>query len=224
MLRISHFHRVLWLLVLPSITWLPGTSADETPFAAVAPFVDHQTFLIGRLDVQKLQLADLQARLTAIIEKISGDSNAAQNMAPVAAQVQQLRTAFLDAGGQNVFVLVSTSDIPAQPPFFVVTSSDPGKLDAVQSFVRQLTGTFPREIRDSQARRSCPAGGPATDTGSARGTPDRTTRRSDSRRQRRRGRSGPTVDYAQCGSAPRREGDHAQLAKALGQPDRTGRE
>jgi hypothetical protein len=140
MLRISRYHRVLWLLVLPSIAWLPGTSADETPFAAVAPFVDDQTFLIGRLDVQKLQLADLQARLTAIIEKITGDSNAAQNMAPVAAQAQQLRTAFLDAGGQNVFVLASTSDIPAQPPFFVVTSSDPGKLDAVQSFVRQLTG------------------------------------------------------------------------------------
>ena len=146
MLRISHFHRVLLMFVLSSITLLPYTSAGETSFAAVAPFVDNQTFLIGRLDVQKLQLGDLQARLTAIIEKISGDSNADQNMAPVAAQAQQLRTAFLDAGGQNVFVLVSTSDVPAQPPFFVVTSSDPGKLDAVQSFVRQLTDASPEKF------------------------------------------------------------------------------
>ncbi len=224
MLRISHFHCVLLMFVLSSITLLPYTSGGETSFAAVAPFVDNQTFLIGRLDVQKLQLGDLQARLTAIIEKISGDSNAAQNMAPVAAQAQQLRTAFLDAGGQNVFVLVSTSDVPAQPPFFVVTSSDPGKLDAVQSFVRQLTDASPEkfEIRKHGDRALLVGQSPTLDRLAV--AQDQPTRRSDGRRQRRRGRSGPTVDYAQRGSAPCREGDNAQLAKALGQPDRTGLE
>jgi hypothetical protein len=138
MARISHLTRVVLMFVLFSITHLSNTSAGDSSFAAVAPLVDNQTFLIGRLDAQKLPLDKLQTRLTAIIDKISGDPNMVQNMAPIASHIQKVRTAFLEAGGQDVFVLVSTSYAPTPTPFFVVTCADPGKLEAVQSFVKQL--------------------------------------------------------------------------------------
>lgn len=138
MARISHLTRVVLMLVLFSITCLSNTSASESSFTAVVPLVDNQTFLIGRLDVQKLPLDKLQTRLTAIIEKISGDPNMVQNMAPIASHIQKVRTGFLEAGGQDVFVLVSTSYAPTTTPFFVVTCADPGKLGAVQYFVKQL--------------------------------------------------------------------------------------
>ncbi|MHB8865315.1 MAG: DUF1559 domain-containing protein [Pirellulaceae bacterium] len=138
MIRISSLHDQMFGLVLILIPFLSTTSAQETSFNAVAPLVDQQTFLIGRLDVTSFPLDALQTRLAAIVEKVPGAPNAAEDIERVASQARQLRAAFLDAGGHEVFLVVSTSDIPAQTPFFVVTSSEPEKLDAVQSFVKQL--------------------------------------------------------------------------------------
>ena len=149
MLRISHFHRVLLMLVLSSITLLPCTSAGETSFAAVAPFVDNQTFLIGRLDVQKLQLGDLQARLTAIIEKISGDSNAAQNMAPVAAQAQQLRTAFLGSWRSERICAGEHFRRPCAATVLRCDELGSREIGRGAVLCQKTDRRFPREIRDS---------------------------------------------------------------------------
>ncbi|MHB8969423.1 MAG: DUF1559 domain-containing protein [Pirellulaceae bacterium] len=146
MLRISRFHCLLPMLILISITCLSNMFASDSSFAVVAPLVDDQTFLVGRLDVQKLPLDKVQTRLTAIVDKISGDPSGVQNMTPIVSHIQQVRTAFLEAGGQEVFVLVSTSYAPAPTPFFVVTCAEPGKLDAVQSFVKQLLDASPEKL------------------------------------------------------------------------------
>jgi hypothetical protein len=120
--------------------------AGEQTFAPVLPFVDAEAFLIGRLDVQKLSIQDVQTRVAAIAEKITGDASSSQVVATAAQQPAQMRDAFLQAGGREVFVVVSTADIPARSPLIVVTCSEPAKLAGLQKLVEQLASMGPEEF------------------------------------------------------------------------------
>lgn len=117
--------------------------AGEQAFAPVLPFVDAETFLIGRLDVEKLSIADLQSRVESIAKKITGDASSSQDVAKAAQEPTQVRDAFLAAGGREVFVVMSTADIPARPPLIVVTCSEPAKLAGLQTLVEQLASMGP---------------------------------------------------------------------------------
>ena len=127
------------MLALQGLAIQAEAAPADTPGNAVAKYVDNDTFLIGRLDVQQLPLNDLKARVFGFLERISNDPRISQNIEPAANQIVQLRQAFLDAGGQEVFLVVSMSDLPSQPPFFVVTGSDPQKSDSLETFLKQLT-------------------------------------------------------------------------------------
>ncbi len=116
----------------------PATQAADSPFTAIMPYVDNQTFLIGRLDVQQLPVSDLKSRLPQLLAQITGEAGVPDQFASVVDQAIRLREGFLTAGGQDVFLIVSTADIPQPPLFFVVTATDPRKLDALESFIRQL--------------------------------------------------------------------------------------
>lgn len=111
--------------------------AGEQAFAPVMPFVDAEAFLIGRLDVEKLSIADLQSRVESIAKKITGDASSSQALATAAQEPTQIRDALLQAGGREVFVVLSTADIPARPPLFVVTCSQPAKLAGLQELIEQ---------------------------------------------------------------------------------------
>ena len=128
----------------------PATIADDSPFTVIAPYVDSQTFLIGRLDVKQLPLNDLKSRLLEFLGQVTGDPGIQQQVEPAINQALQMREGFLTAGGQDVFLIVSPSDIPYQPPLLVVTAADPQKLAAVESFTRQLVGPAGNERGDSQ--------------------------------------------------------------------------
>ena len=50
-----------------------NTTANDSPFTAIAPFVDNQAFAIGRLDVQQLPLGDLKPRILEFLGQVTGD-------------------------------------------------------------------------------------------------------------------------------------------------------
>ena len=116
----------------------PVTSAAESPFSSIAPYVDGQTFLIGRLDVKQLSLSDLKSRLPVLLTQITGDASVPPQFEQALGRAIQLRDGFLAAGGQDVFLIVSPADIPYRPPFLVVTATDAQKTAALETFVREL--------------------------------------------------------------------------------------
>lgn len=133
----------LLFVILLSLSCGSFARAGEQAFAPVLPFVDAEAFLIGRLDVEKLSIHDVQARVASIAEKITGDANSSQVVATAAQQPAQMREAFLAAGGREVFVVMSTADIPARSPLIVVTCSEPAKLAGLQKLVEQLASMGP---------------------------------------------------------------------------------
>jgi hypothetical protein len=130
-------------VVLLALSFGSLAQAGEQAYAPVMPFVDAEAFLIGRVDVEKLSIQDIQTRVAAIAEKITGDVSASQVVATAAQQPAQMRDAFLQAGGREVFVVVSTADIPARSPLIVVTCREPSKLAGLQKMVEQLARMGP---------------------------------------------------------------------------------
>ena len=124
----------------------PDTTADDSPFTVIAPYVDSQTFLIGRLDVKQLPLNDLKPRFLEFLGQVTGDPGIQQQVEPAINQALQMREGFLTAGGQDVFLIVSPLETPYQPPLLVVTAADPQKLAAVESFTRQLMGPAGKDV------------------------------------------------------------------------------
>ncbi len=133
-------------VILLAMSFGSLAQAGEQTFAPVLPFVDAEAFLIGRLDVEKLSIQDVQTRVAAIAEKVTGDANSSQVVATAAQQPAQMREAFLAAGGREVFVVMSTADIPARPPLIVVTCSEPAKLAGLQKLVEQLASMGPEKV------------------------------------------------------------------------------
>ena len=150
-------HTLLILLTLAIFAFVPRVALAVPPDAAadvVSAYVDNQTFLVGRLDAQQLPLTELQQRLSQFLHDLIDDPNFHQGMETGAKQVIGLRDAFVQAGGQEIYVVVSMSDVPYQPPFFVVTSSSPDKLSVLEGMIGQLIrGARPQmEVRKADNR------------------------------------------------------------------------
>lgn len=158
-----YIRSALWLVVVCALSSGSLARAGEQAFAPVMPFIDAETFVIGRLDVNKMSIDAVQKRVSAIAEKVTGDASSSQVVATAAQQPTQLRDAFLQAGGREVFVVVSTADIPARPPLFVVTCSVPAKLAGLQQLVEQLASMGPEKFAvQKQGDRTLLVGPPQT--------------------------------------------------------------
>mgnify|MGYP001820113964 CR=1 FL=1 len=101
MILSSSFTSVTTTLVILAAACPFHAAAGESDFAVVKPFVDHQTFLIGRLDVQQLPLPDVHKRLVELVGKLTGDGNVNEVVEPVARRIIEMREAFLQAGGRE---------------------------------------------------------------------------------------------------------------------------
>ncbi|NLX56953.1 MAG: DUF1559 domain-containing protein [Planctomycetaceae bacterium] len=113
--------------------------AADSPFHVILPYVDGQTFLIGRLDVQQLPLRDLKSRLQQLLAQITDDPSVLpQNIASAVDNAIRLRDRFLEVGGQDLFVIASAADIPQLFPFLVVTVSDPQKAGDLEALLNEL--------------------------------------------------------------------------------------
>lgn len=107
----------------------------DSPFDIVKPFVDKQTFLIGRLDVKQMPCSDLKPRVIDFLKEVTGDARVLQDVESVVDETLQLREGFVAAGGEEIFLLVSPRDYG-----FVVTASDPRKRNSVEAFTSDLLG------------------------------------------------------------------------------------
>ncbi len=113
----------------------PGAVAD-----VITPYVDNQTFLTGRLDVEHLPFVELQKRLITFLHETTNDPAFCKQVEAAAQQVAGLRKAFIKAGGREIYLFVSMADFP-QPPFLVVTSSSPENLSSLAKMIGQLTAS-----------------------------------------------------------------------------------
>lgn len=140
-MRIRHILHIL--LAVATFANAPRAALavpPDAPAEVVSAYVDNQTFLIGRLDAQTLPLTELQQRVSQFLRELIDDPNFHEGVEAGAKQVIGLRDAFVQAGGQEIYVVVSMSDVPYQPPFFVVTSSSPDKLSVLEGMIGQLIG------------------------------------------------------------------------------------
>ncbi len=98
------------------------------PAKAVAPFVDEQTIAIFHINIWRIdgeQLVDKVVQLT----KLPRDQ-----VAKHTAMVRQNLTTFKEAGGKDLFVIVSLADLP-HPGLVVVPLYPESKVDALERMV-----------------------------------------------------------------------------------------
>ncbi len=128
------------LLSYITVVCLAAAAAAQTEDSktTIAPYLDSQTILVGRLNVEKLPLADIRERAIPFLQDLVGDPSANPKIEATAQELSSVRDSFLQAGGREVYVVFSLFDIP-NPPFFVVTASAPDKLEGLETFVRGLT-------------------------------------------------------------------------------------
>src|SRR6266851_2190878 len=85
---------------------------------AVAPFLDEQAFGIGHADLTRIDFDKALAFFKELgkfeDKEIEGPSREARDWIAT----------FLKAGGQDIYVVLSMADIPANEPFFVVPMTE----------------------------------------------------------------------------------------------------
>ncbi len=85
----------------------------------IAPFIDEQTIVVMHLDLNRVDIDAIVKKLKSIAGDI-GVSEAERKMInPVQAMSSQWRSAFLKAGGRDIYVIISLADIP-RDPFLIV--------------------------------------------------------------------------------------------------------
>jgi hypothetical protein len=92
---------------------------------AVAPFLDDQTFAIGHADLSRV---DFDKGL-ALIKELGKFED--KELEEPATQAKEWLAAFRKAGGSDVFVVLSMTDLLADGPFFVVPLSEKADAEAL---------------------------------------------------------------------------------------------
>ena len=119
----------------------PGRAAESpSPAEVVAPFLDNQTIVIGRVDVQAIPLSDMLDRAMTVLKEVLDDPGTRQNLQTGTAQLMGARETFVRAGGKEIYVVLSLRDIPYRQPFFIVTASSSDELNGLMELVGQMAG------------------------------------------------------------------------------------
>ena len=85
---------------------------------AIAPFVDESTFVIGHVDVARIDTDALVTRVAAFAKETDGVVQVEVEKGK--AVVRTFRKRMIQAGGANVYAVFSLADMTADPPFFFV--------------------------------------------------------------------------------------------------------
>ena len=110
-------------LILATLLAVAGTAAavvaaEPSPAAirseAIAPFVDQGTVAIGRVDVTKIDLQQLVEKATKLFPEEADGLQAAMQ------RLTLLLAAFTKAGGREVYLVVTLTDLRTDPQFLVV--------------------------------------------------------------------------------------------------------
>jgi len=110
----------------------------------IAAFLDEQTLLVGRIDATRIDPKAIFAKVRHWAAKVQPDPRADQVLKRQLAQPENLVAGqlarFTQAGGRDMYVVVSLTDLPASPMFFVVPLR--GQADA-KAMIRWLRGEGP---------------------------------------------------------------------------------
>lgn len=127
-------HCLLFNLVL--LAPVAAQPIAESKLSAVAPFLDEQTLLVGRLDVRQLDPAALIGTLARLAPP--DDQEFPKQLGALEQKTKNGVQALTTSGVSELFAVVSLADLPTQPVFVVAplkAGSDPA---AAAQLLRQL--------------------------------------------------------------------------------------
>ena len=99
----------------------PFDPADRA--AAIAPFIDELTVAVAYLDLARIAIDPILDKLVEIVPEAQYDVDQDR------AQLDRLHAALLDAGANELYVVVSLADLPRSPPFGIVPNAEYHSLD-----------------------------------------------------------------------------------------------
>jgi hypothetical protein len=113
---------------------LPAWADDDAEAHAkvVAPFVDERTFAVASVDLMRVDVAGLVARITEL-GKFRPAALQTQK-----AEAQRILTGLTRAGARQVYVIFSLSDLPQEPPVFVVPLAGGADVQTLKGVVQRL--------------------------------------------------------------------------------------
>jgi len=97
----------------------PGRTFDPAArAAAIAPFIDEQTLAVGHVDIKRIHLDAIFAKITEI-GKFTDEYDHKQ-VAKMKASMHRWMSDFLKAGGRDIYMILSLADLPRKPICVVV--------------------------------------------------------------------------------------------------------
>lgn len=120
-------------LAILFIAWLAPLALAQTDakLEPIAPYVDDNTFLVGRIDVTRLPIDAVVQRL----EQFAGKARGGEDMV-----LRQAHRAFVQSGGKHFYVLLNVADGPGEPLLVVplTGAADPDALaDGLTKFLEK---------------------------------------------------------------------------------------
>ena len=112
--------------ILSLVVSAASAIADQAdPARKVAPFLDEETFLAARADVQRVDLDAAWADLDFVWDMLPDEQRAAAETTKEMV-LRRWLTAFLGVGGREVYVVASVADFPAADKPRIVVPLEPG--------------------------------------------------------------------------------------------------
>lgn len=116
--------RITSLFLLALLAAGPVVAQEKVDAAArakaVAPFVDEQTFAVIHVDTTRVQVGPLVEKLFELIPDARDDKPNAK------AEIQQAQDAFRKAGGKDLYLVFSMTDVMQRDPFALIVPLGPG--------------------------------------------------------------------------------------------------
>jgi hypothetical protein len=138
MSRICLASALALMLNLPILAAAPATGVSAPPARLLAPFIDDSTFAIVRLDAAHL---DLPASANALWDVAIADPNrralARQETAPTVDKLARWRQDFIEAGGRELFILISVSPGRGRPAPLLVATGSKSDLEPLKHLLQQ---------------------------------------------------------------------------------------
>src|SRR5688572_5229840 len=109
-----------FLLFISVLLWSGAARSQTQPDAAakaaiVAPFLDDQTLLVARIDLQQIDPAELVKSLGSLAP--ASDTDFPKQLAKLEQKVKESLNVLTTSGVSELFAVVSLADLPKEPMF-----------------------------------------------------------------------------------------------------------
>jgi prepilin-type processing-associated H-X9-DG protein len=112
---------------------VPASEKEERT-KTIPPFLDDRTVAVGHLDLSRLDVDAVMARVR-VVGKVEG-----RDLAEFTKQARAFHKKLLDAGARDVYAFVSLIDIPLDPPFVVIPLEKGADAKALMVYLKGMDG------------------------------------------------------------------------------------